>query len=184
MRHMMKMITAAVFAATAVAAPALADEVRLGIAKHDLSDTESGFDIQAQYVFGKEPDAAGYWTIRPYLVVATNTDGYINFGGAGLQPEYAISENWLAEFQFGVVAHDGRIDLPPPNMPVERQFVLDTERTYGCEALFHLSPSLRRNVTDNLSVAFYWEHLSHGQIICSGKNEGLDNYGLRLGYRF
>ena len=166
-------------------APAIAGEVRLGVAKHDISDREGGFDIQAEYVFGKNVnETSRWWGIRPYLVAVTNTDGHINFGGAGLQPEIAISDNWFAEFQVGVVGHDGRIDLPPPDMPIERQHVLDTERTYGCEALFHLSPAVGKRFGERTSVAFYWEHLSHGQIFCSGKNEGLDNFGVRVGWQF
>ena len=166
-------------------APAIAGEVRLGVAKHDISDTEGGFDVEAQYVFGQNVNATSrWWGIRPYLVGATNTDGYINFGGAGLMPEIAISDSWFAEFQVGVVGHDGRVDLPPPYMPVERQHVLDTERTYGCEALFHLSPAVGKRFNERTSVAFYWEHLSHGQIFCDGKNEGLDNFGVRVGWQF
>lgn len=176
-------------AAAAVTAVAIsganAGELRLGVAKHDISDRESGFDIEAQYVFGTPPSVTGRnWGLRPYIVAASNTDGNINFYGAGLQPEIAFNQNWFAEFQVGVVGHDGRVDLPPPYEPEARQHVLDTERTYGCEALFHLAPAVGRRLGERSSLAFYWEHLSHGQIFCDGKNEGLDNFGLKYGYRF
>lgn len=162
--------------------PASAGEVRIGAAKHDIKGREGGVDIQFEYVFDRMPVMQGRnYGIRPYLVGVTNTDGHINFAGAGLSPEITFSDNWFAEFQLGVVGHDGRTDLPPPNMPVERQYILDNEVTYGCEALFHLSPAIGRKVSDRMSVMFYWEHLSHGQVFCSGKNEGLDSYGLRFG---
>ena len=184
MKHLkLTALLASLFTLTVL--PAQAGEVRLGVAKHDISDRESGFDIQFEYVFGRMPEYSGRrWGIRPYLVGVTNTDGYIDFGGAGLQPEIAFRENWFAEFQLGVVGHNGRTELPPANMPVERQRILDTERTYGCDALFHLAPAIGRKVSENMSVAFYWEHLSHGQVLCSGKNEGLDNFGVRVGYQF
>jgi hypothetical protein len=51
--------------------------------------------------------------------------------------------------------------------------------------LFHLSPAIGRRVSERANVAFYWEHLSHGQMICDDeKNEGLDNFGIRVGFEF
>ena len=171
--------------AALIGATAQAGEIRLGAAKHDIRDREGGIDIQFEYVFDRMPVLQGQnWGIRPYLVAVTNTDGHIDFGGAGLGPEVTFANNWFAEFQVGVVGHNGRTDLPPPDQAVERQRILDTEITYGCDALFHLSPAIGRQVTERINVALYWEHLSHGQIFCSGKNEGLDNYGVRVGFDF
>ena len=34
------------------------------------------------------------------------------------------------------------------------------------------------------AMQFYWEHMSHGQILDSGRNQGLDYVGLRFSYRF
>lgn len=163
-----------------------AGEIRIGVSKHDITDTESGANFQAEYIFGRRPDLIGRrYNIRPYLVASANTDGHINFAGGGLQPEIFLSPKWFAEFQAGVILHDGRIDLPPPDQPIERQHVLDTETTYGCEVLFHLAPAVGRSFGENWNIQLFWEHLSHGQILCdNGKNEGLDNYGIRVGYDF
>jgi lipid A 3-O-deacylase len=32
-------------------------------------------------------------------------------------------------------------------------------------------------------VQGYYEHLSHGQILGEGRNQGLDEFGIRVGYR-
>lgn len=33
-------------------------------------------------------------------------------------------------------------------------------------------------------MQLYWEHMSHGQILDEGRNQGLDYVGLRFLYRF
>lgn len=187
------------------AASAQAGEWRLGVAKHDLTDTEGGADIQGQIVFDAPgPLANVLGGLQPYVSLSSNTDGYINFGGVGLMVQKDLSPKWFAEFQFGIVAHDGRTDLPPPNIlddgtPIadedlnnpevlarlQRRIVLDNEKTYGCDALFVSSPAIGRRINQDWAASVYWEHLSHGKILCSGgKNEGLDNLGVRISRRF
>lgn len=176
---------AAIGLAAGWSATSLAGEVRIGVAKHDLTNTETGVDVQGQLVFGQPVSAERRWSLRPYLIASGNSEGNISFGGGGVGVERALAGPWYAEFQAGVIAHDGRIDLPPPDQPVERLRVLETERTYGCETLFHLAPALGRQMGENWRLAVYWEHLSHGKIICdNGKNEGLDNIGVRVARQF
>lgn len=154
-----------------------AGDLRIGIAKHDITDREDGINIQPQYIFDKEL----FWQIRPYVLGSANTNGNLNYVGAGLLRQWDFGQNWVAEFQLSLIAHDGRVDLPPPDQFVERQRILDTEITYGCEALFQEAISLGRRLSSGATVSGYFEHLSHGQILCqNGKNEGLDNIGLRI----
>lgn len=183
---MAKHVWAAMGAAILTFGAAQAGELRLGVAHHDLTETEDGVDVQVSYVFGPAPDiSVRRYGVRPYLVGAANTEGHINFGGAGLQIEAALTRAWFAEFQGGFIVHDGRTKLPPPDQPILRQAVADSERTYGCDVLFHLSPAIGRQITQNVTLSVYWEHLSHGQILCEDdKNEGLDNLGVRAAVRF
>ncbi|MGV6819640.1 MAG: acyloxyacyl hydrolase [Parvularcula sp.] len=182
------------------AAVATAGEVRVGIAKHDITDTEDGADIQGQITF----DTNWFGFLDSYVVAQGNTEGSFNAGGAGLMVQTSPARKWFAELQFGLVVHDGRVKLPPPDVLIDgsiidpadvgnpdvealllRRRVLDTEKTYGCKYLFQTQPAIGRHLNDRWSTAVYWEHLSHGQILCdSGKNEGVDNIGVRLSRRF
>lgn len=38
--------------------------------------------------------------------------------------------------------------------------------------------------SDRAAMQLYWEHMSHGQILDEGRNQGLDYVGLRFLYRF
>ncbi len=162
-------------------ASAEAGELRVGIAQHDITDRESGRNFQPQYVF----DQAFFWNLKPYVMASINTDDNLTYGGAGLLKEWVFGNDWFSEVQFGLIAHSGRVDLPPPDQFIERQHVLDTEVTYGCEALFEESVSFGRILEGGYRISGYYEHLSHGKILCqNGKNEGLDNLGVRFGWSF
>ena len=50
--------------------------------------------------------------------------------------------------------------------------------------LFEPEIALGYRVTDNTSVELSYVHLSNGQIFNQGKNEGLDEVGLRFVHRF
>ncbi|WOI53363.1 acyloxyacyl hydrolase [Parvularcula sp. LCG005] len=178
---MLKRLLTAAAGVAMLCTGAQAGEVRVGLGWHDITDTEYGMDVQGEIVFDSPGFLQRIGELKPYLVASTNTEGNLNFAGGGLQYDRFITENWFAEFQFGIIVHDGRIELPPPWEPVERQHVLDTEKTYGCETLFHSVPAIGRKINDRWAASMYLEHLSHGKILCStGKNEGNDTLGLRL----
>ena len=54
----------------------------------------------------------------------------------------------------------------------------------GNHILFYNGLGLDYDLSDNWSVGAYYEHISHGQILASGRNQALDNAGIRLSYRF
>ena len=55
---------------------------------------------------------------------------------------------------------------------------------FGSRVLFEPQFALGLNVTDKVSVEASYTHLSNGQIFHQGKNQGLDDAGVRLNYRF
>jgi lipid A 3-O-deacylase len=159
-----------------------AGELRLGIADHDARDIEDGINVQPQFVFDSVGPLARY-DLRPYLHSSWNSDGKLLVGGGGILKQWTGRNDWFFEAAVGIVVHDGRIDLPPRDRPGERSRVLRNDNVYGCRALFHLSPAIGRRLDERWIVAAYYEHMSHGQILCSGVNPGLDNFGVRLGRR-
>ena len=54
----------------------------------------------------------------------------------------------------------------------------------GSRFLFHTQLGVDYAVTPRLAVGVYYEHFSNGQILGQGRNQGLDEIGARLSWRF
>jgi lipid A 3-O-deacylase len=55
-------------------------------------------------------------------------------------------------------------------------------RLLGCHALFHLALGVGYRISDDVSIQAYGDHISNANL-CDN-NEGLDQWGIRLGYGF
>ncbi|WP_421788070.1 hypothetical protein [Hyphobacterium sp.] len=187
----MKFSVLVIAIAAMVAAPALADdhawEFRLGVTAHDLSDhVEDGPNITVGLV-GPEIESLSFLlTPRPYLYGSFNTNGLTNFGGAGLEWDFPITESVSFQPAFGLSYNDGVTDIDrnaPPSDP-NRIRLATTRSLMGEHILFHTTLALNLELSPSMTVAAYYEHISHGQILGSGRNQALDNAGIRFGYRF
>ncbi|WP_420434176.1 hypothetical protein [Hyphobacterium sp.] len=187
----MKPSILAIAAAAMMAAPAVADdhdwEFRLGVTAHDLSDhVEDGPNLTVGLV-GPEIDSLQFlWSPRPYLYGSFNTNGLTNFGGAGLEWDFPLSDSVSFQPAFGLSYNDGVTDIDrsaPPNDP-NRIRLATTRSLMGERVLFHTTLALNVELSRNITMAAYYEHISHGQILGSGRNQALDNAGIRFGYRF
>jgi lipid A 3-O-deacylase len=54
----------------------------------------------------------------------------------------------------------------------------------GSRDLFRTSLALTWDLSESFAVQGIYEHLSHGQILGSGRNQGLDEIGVRAVWRF
>ena len=66
----------------------------------------------------------------------------------------------------------------PRNDPISAETVF-----FGSRDLFRTSLALNRDLSDRWGAQLMFEHLSHGQILGSGRNQGTDNVGVRVYYR-
>jgi len=114
----------------------------------------------------------GIGSPSPYLVASINTAGETSFAGGGLQWRRDLTDDWALEASFGYVLHSGYIE------DATREHV-----SLGSRDLFHISLGVVRDLPGPWEATLLVEHLSHGQIIGRGRNQGLDQIGLRLGYR-
>lgn len=167
------------------------DEVRLGALAHNIcvvdcdnADKEDGPNISGEIVF-TTPDILKFiGKPRPYLVASVNTQGNTSFGAAGLHWNWDFAEGWSLEPGFGYAIHTGEETFPfpqgdPRNDPVSAKTIY-----FGSRDLFRSSLALSRDLAGPWGVQIMYEHLSHGQIIGSGRNQGLDNIGVRVSYAF
>lgn len=181
---------AAVLVWCAAACPAQAAELRLGAFAHDLGwnsgagGKEQGAAVQAELVGAPLPLPDWTGRPRPSLSASLNTAGDTSYVAANLIWRAPLGGRVFGEATLGYAVHDGEIALPAnPSDPVRIR--TDRERIiFGSRDLFRLNLQLGLALSDRLDAALVLEHLSHGQILASGRNEGLDSIGLRLGYRF
>jgi lipid A 3-O-deacylase len=190
MRRLALSLSLAVLPALAAEAGAL-DEIRIGVVQHNMcvldcdnADKEGGPNINGEIVF-KSPDLLDFvWSPRPYIVASVNTAGDTSFGGAGLEWEWKLAEGWSFEPGFGYVIHDGELEFPYPQGDPRNDPISARKVFLGSRDLFRTNLSLNRDIGEKWGVQLMYEHLSHGQILGDGRNQGLDNVGVRVRYRF
>lgn len=121
---------------------------------------------------------------RPYAFISAPTaDDGVMFGGIGLYWRLEFADGWAFEPGFGYIVHDGEIDNPfAGNSPEGVAFEAE-HQLLGSRDLFRSSFALEREFGERTAVQLYWEHMSHGQILDEGRNQGLDYVGLRFLYR-
>ena len=185
----------AVFAAALVLAggQAKADEVWVGAYWHDFSTgpREGGFDTQFGY---RTARLAGLkWLGRPSVdgQVAFNNETSTHYAAIGLDWEIGLVGHVYIRPGFGLAYTTGKAVLPPANAPglspeeLERRLHLRERRIdFGSHMLFKPEMALGYRVSDRLAIEASYVHLSNGQIFHQGKNQGLDDAGARLVWRF
>jgi lipid A 3-O-deacylase len=184
----MRSVLAAAFVLAAGCAHAA--EVRIGVLGHDLGwnsgagGKEGGLDLQAELVGAPLPLPAWTGRPRPSLSISANSEGDTNYAGANLIWRAQATDRLFGEFTLGYVVHDGETTLPPnPADPIRIRKDRDNI-IFGSRDVFRLNLQAGVRLSERVEAALVLEHLSHGQILASGRNEGLDSAGLRLGYRF
>ncbi|MGD9816974.1 MAG: acyloxyacyl hydrolase [Hyphomonadaceae bacterium] len=189
----LKLLAASALAALGFAAPAHAEieELRFGVVGNIRSDhgdivegKEEGANVEIEIV-SNSPDFLNLiGSPRPYVMGSINSGDGVSFGGVGVLWRWEFADGWAFEPGFGYIIHDGEIDNPfAPGSPAAIAFEAD-HQLLGSRDLFRTSFALEREFGSRAAMQLYWEHMSHGQILDTGRNQGLDYVGLRVLYRF
>jgi lipid A 3-O-deacylase len=185
------LLIASAAALSASASAQVIDEVRLGVMAHNLcvldcdnADKEDGPNINGEIVFSSPDFLNLIWSPRPYVMGSVNTAGDTSFGGAGLHWNWHFAEGWSLEPGVGYVVHDGELDFPFPQGDPRNNPISESKVFLGSRDLFRTSLALNRDLAGPWGVQLMYEHLSHGQILGNGRNQGLDNIGVRVRYAF
>lgn len=161
-------------------------EIRGGILKHAVSlvgnqSKETGVDGNLEILFNS-PEWLGFlWSPRPHFGASFNASALnTDVAYTGLTWEWRPLKALFFNFSFGVAVHNGELEYDP-----SKPFPSDAgrHREFGCRALFRESFELGWIFAKRHAVSAMWSHYSHGGL-CGGQNEGLDNLGVRYGYRF
>lgn len=184
----------AAFGAVAAAAPqafAGVDEVHVGVMQHNIcvadcknADKEDGPSVEFQVSFESPSWLEWAGSPQPYVVASVNTAGDTSFGGFGLEWRWQFAERWALEPGGGYVVHDGELNNPYANGTPEAAAFAAENLLLGSEDLFRTSLGLTRDFDGPWEAQLFFSHLSHGQILGNGRNQGVDQFGLRFGYQF
>ncbi len=158
-------------------------EVRGGLLKHSAAIStstpkERGVDGNIEVLFVSPDWLRLIWAPRPHLGASFNasskdTDQIY----AGLTWEWEPFQNVFIDASFGGSVHNGRLHINGADEDSGRR------REFGCKTLFRESIEFGYRITAHHNVSLIWDHISHGGL-CDDENEGMDNAGIRYGYRF
>lgn len=168
-------LAVACFCVAPASAGGTISEVRFGILAHDTGvfghGKETGVDINAEVYFQDLKWLGGGWETRPSIGASINSEGDTSQVYADLNVGGPIIGTVFVEFGAGAAVHDG-----------ETETTLPDRKELGSQVLFHLSGSLGVRVSDTATLSAYLEHISNAGL--ADRNEGLNNAGARLGFRF
>jgi len=177
--------------ALAPAARAGVDEVHVGVMQHNIcvtncknADKEDGPNVEFQVSFDSPSFLNWAGSPQPYVMASVNTQGATSFGGFGLEWRWDFADGWALEPGVGYVVHDGEVDNPYANGSPEAAAFAEEHVLLGSEDLFRTSLALTRDFEGPWEAQILFQHLSHGQILGNGRNQGMDQIGVRFGYQF
>jgi lipid A 3-O-deacylase len=167
-------------------APGSQFEARLGVFAAGIGSAEQGTaDLNGSFLTPRlNVGVPGYWAYmlpRFQFGGAVNLEGRTSFAYTGIALTLPVVERLFFEPFVGGAVHNGSL-TPAPNFSA-----------LGCPLLFHAGFSFGLAITEHWNALATFEHLSNGKsfgVNCgtnqasSGSNQGLNNYGVSVGYAF
>ncbi|KQY29397.1 deacylase [Caulobacter sp. Root1455] len=198
------LFAAAACAAVAVAAPAFAGEAFIGVYKHDVTfvgnavglgaaGREDGVDVHLGYRTNKIESLRWLGKPQVHAMLSVNSENTSNFVAAGFDWKINLGKpgGFYLRPGMGLAYTDGKAGLPPANAPnltpeerARRTELYYTRIDFGSKVLFEPELALGYDFNDHWSGELSYVHLSNGQVFHQGKNQGLDDAGVRLVYKF
>lgn len=150
-------------------------EVRLGAMVHDYgpfsSREEDGADINAEILFASPAFLDVVWAPRPHIGGHYHTEDDTHQVYAGLTWTFELWQGVFFDFSTGGVYHTGQTDDEDPEL-----------KALGCPVLFRQAVDLGYRFDEAHALMVHFSHISNANL-CD-ENEGLENVGVRYGYRF
>lgn len=188
----------------AAPASAWAEEVFVGVYKHDVTfigkavglgaaGREGGADIHLGYRTDRIERLEWLGKPQAHAMLSINTNNTSNFAAVGFNWKVELGQpgGFYLRPGLGLAYTDGKAGLPPANAPnltpeerARRTWLYYNRIDFGSKVLFEPELALGYQVSDKVSVELSYTHLSNGQIFHQGKNQGLDDAGVRLVYAF
>ena len=164
----------AIIPASFAATPAQADEIIGGLYVHDvdtfltIAGVEDGMDVQ----LGWRGDRIGKTPLQPHAFFAVNTSGSTNYAAVGLSAKFG--KTVFIRPGLGIAVHTGSTK--------HYQIEGNDELEFGSRVLFEPELGIGVNVNERMSIEASWVHMSHATLF-SDQNPGIDNLGVRFGFK-
>ena len=182
--------------ALAAAGAAQAGEIFAGAYAHGVGTKQSqegGADVMIGYRTDRTQSLP--WLLKPefHAMASFNTNVDTHFIVGGVSWPFAIlgSERWYIRPGIGLAYTTGEADIGNAFEPgitaaerTRRQRLAATRIDFGSNVLFEPELALGYKLNDAWKIEASYVHLSNGQILHQGKNQGLDDVGVRVSRRF
>lgn len=185
-------------AALGNAGQARAAEAFVGVYAHDVTfigdlvglgaaGREHGVDVHLGYRTGPIQSLGFIWNPQAHAFVSVNSQDTSHFAAVGLNWRIPLGQKVYFRPGIGLAYTTGKKKHPSATDPglslaeQDRRASLYYNRiAFGSKVLFEPEFALGVDLSDRLALEASYTHLSNGQIFAQGKNQGLDDAGLRL----
>jgi len=180
---------------TLASAPAHADDLFGGFYGHAVLEAhgreQDSFDTSVGYRTDPIPWLSLIFSPDIHAIVSINSKYRTDFGAVGLDWRIKLSRHFYFRPGIGLAYTNGEADPPPANAPGltpaeenARLHIYQTRINFGDPILFEPELALGYAFNKKWALEVSYIHLSNGQILHQGTNEGVDDIGLRLNYHF
>ena len=158
-------------------------EVKQGVLAHDrgwFGKNREGFgpDYNFELMFNSPNFLRKIGAPKPILGLTQTSTGGSSLYYGGITWDWNMSENWFLTGTTGIALTNGLTKLPKGQVATG-----DKKIQFGSKWLHRGAIELGWNFYGNDTISLMFSHVSHGGML-SDKNHGMDEFGIRYGYRF
>ena len=158
-------------------------EVRQGLLAHDrgwFGTNREGFgpDYNFELMFNSPGFLHRIWSPSPILGLTQTSTGGSSLYYTGLTWDFNLSKKWFFNATTGIAYTNGLTKLPQGQEPSG-----DKKIQFGSKLLHRGAIELGWNFYGKDTISLMFSHVSHGSML-DNKNQGMDEFGIRYGYRF
>ena len=158
-------------------------EVKQGILAHDrgwFGKNREGFgpDYNFELMFKSPNILKKIWSPKPIIGLTQTSTGGSSLYYGGITWDANITKNWFVTGTTGIAYTNGLKKLPQGQVATG-----DKKIQFGSQWLHRGAIELGWNFYGNDTISLMFSHVSHASML-SDKNHGMDEFGIRYGYRF
>ena len=158
-------------------------EVKQGVLAHDrgwFGKNREGFgpDYNFELMFNSPNILKKIGAPKPILGLTQTSTGGSSLYYGGITWDANITKNWFVAGTTGIAYTNGLTKLPKGQVPTG-----DKKIQFGSKWLHRGAIELGWNFYGNDTISLMFSHVSHGSML-DDKNHGMDEFGIRYGYRF
>ena len=158
-------------------------EVKQGVLAHDrgwFGKNREGFgpDYNFELMFNSPRILKKIGAPKPILGLTQTSTGGSSLYYGGITWDANITKNWFVSGTTGISYTNGITKLPQGQVPTG-----DKKIQFGSKWRHRGAVELGWKFYGNDTISLMFSHVSHGSML-DNKNHGMDEFGIRYGYRF